>query len=192
MEMACIIMIIFLDFDGVLHPDAVYHSSNKPLELRAPGALMMHAAVLEAILDEHDPHRHIKIILSTSWVRFLGFSKTLKKMTPGLRSHVGGATWHSAMAKPDGRPYSRDTDPFNWMPRWQQIEWYVNRHEVQHWIAIDDLHSGQEAWPDDLRDHLILTDSEKGLGCLHVQDELKRKLKIFMQNCSMQTTDNVI
>lgn len=176
-------MIIFLDFDGVLHPDAVYQSSNKPLELRAEGALMMHSLVLEAILDEYDPNRRISIILSTSWVRFLGFSKTLKKMTPGLRSRVDGATWHSGMAKSDGRPYSCSTDPFNGMPRWQQIEWYVNRHVVQHWIAIDDLHSGGEAWPDNLRDHLVMTDGVKCLGCQNVQAELKMKLKIFMQNC---------
>lgn len=176
-------MIIFLDFDGVLHPDAVYCPVNKPLELRAAGTLMMHAPILEEILYEHDPHGYIRIILSTSWVRFLGFSKTLKKMTPQLRSLVDGATWHSAMAKPDGRPYSRGVDPFNWMPRWQQIEWYVDRHAVQHWIAIDDLHSGGEIWPEDLREHLVLTDGTKGLGCQHVQDELKRKLKIFIQNC---------
>jgi len=175
-------MIIFLDLDGVLHPDAVYKFRNKPLELRAEGALMMHAPLLEDILDEYDPHSHIKIILSSSWVRSLGFSKTLKKMTPGLRSRVKGATWHSSMKKSDGRPYSRATDRFNGVPRWQQIVWYVNRHAVQNWIAIDDLHSGGETWPDNLRDHLILTDSDKGFGCQYVQAELKLRLKGLMKN----------
>lgn len=176
-DIAYKIMILFLDFDGVLHPDAVYQLTNRPLELRASGALMMHAPVLEYILDEHDPQGFVRIILSTSWVRFLGFSKTLKKMTPGLRRRVDGATWHSGMKKSDGRPYSRATDPFNGMPRSQQIEWYVKRHDVQHWIAIDDLHSGIEAWPEGLRDHLILTEGAKGLGCLNVQAELKMKLR---------------
>lgn len=176
-------MIIFLDFDGVLHPDAVYQHRKKPLELRAAGALMMHAPVLEAILDEHDPQGYIRIILSTSWVRFLGFSKTVKKMPLGLRRRVDGATWHSGMTKSDGRPYSRATDPFNGMPRWKQIDWYINRHEVLHWIAIDDLHSGGEAWPDDLRDYLVLTDGAKGLGCHSVQVELNLKIKLFMTSC---------
>ena len=36
-------MIIFLDFDGVLHPDSVYRPRNKPLALRAEGSLFMHA-----------------------------------------------------------------------------------------------------------------------------------------------------
>jgi len=175
-------MILFLDFDGVLHPDAVYQVPNKPLELRTEGALMMHAPLLEAILDEYDPHSHIRIILSTSWVRSLRFSNTLKKMTPGLRSRVDGATWHSGMAYSDELVPRREADPFIWMTRWQQIEWYVNRHTVQHWIAIDDLHSGREACPDYLRDHLVLTDGNSGLGCQNIQAELKMKLKILMQN----------
>ena len=176
------IIVVFLDFDGVLHPDAVYRSFNKPLELRAPGALMMHASVLEDILDEQDPHGHVRIILSTSWVRFIGFSKTLKKMTPRLRSRVDGATWHSGMTKSDGQPYRRPKDPFDGTPRWQQIQWYVNRHAVRRWIAIDDLHSGGEAWPDNLRDHLILTDADKGLVCQNIQADLKLKLKALMRN----------
>lgn len=175
-------IVVFLDFDGVLHPDAVYRYSKKPLELRAVGTLMMHAPSLEAILDEIDPHRHIRIILSSSWVRFLGFSKTVKKMPHGLRHRVDGATWHSGMTKSDGQPYSRPKDPFDGMPRWQQIQWYVNRHAVRRWIAIDDLHSGGEAWPDNLRDHLILTDADKGIGCQNIQAELKMKLKALMKN----------
>jgi hypothetical protein len=176
-------MIIFLDLDGVLHPDAVYKFRYKPLELRAEGALMMHAPLLENILDEYDPHSHIKIILSSSWVRSLGYSQTLKKMTPGLRRRVKGATWHSSMKKSDGRPYSRSVDPFNGLPRWQQIDWYVKRHQVLHWIAIDDLHSNTETWPDSLRDHLIWTDGAKGLGCENVQSELKLKLKELIKYC---------
>lgn len=173
-------MVLFLDFDGVLHADSVYKLPKKPIELRAPGALMMHAPVLEAVLDELDPDGKVGIVLSTSWVRFLGFSKSLKKMTPGLRSRVKGATWHSGMKKSNGQPYSRARDLFDGVPRWQQIEWYVNRHAVQQWLAIDDLHSGVEFWPDDLRGHLVLTDGFKGLGCQSVQAELKLKLKALM------------
>lgn len=173
-------MVLFLDFDGVLHADSVYKLPKKPIELRAAGALMMHAPVLEAVLDELDPDEKVSIVLSTSWVRGLGFSKTLKKMPPRLRSRVKGATWHSSMKKSNGQPYSRATDPFNGMPRWKQIQWYVNRHAVQQWIAIDDLHSNTEIWLDDLRDHLVLTEGAKGLGCQSVQAELKLKLKALM------------
>ena len=47
-------MIIFLDFDGVLHADAVFKPARKPIELRDPGQLMMHAQVLEDILKPFD------------------------------------------------------------------------------------------------------------------------------------------
>jgi len=173
-------VILFLDLDGVLHADSVYKLPKKPLELRADGSLMMYAPVLEAILDEHDPAGLCRIVLSTSWVRFLGFSQTMKKLTPGLRRRVVGATWHSEMKKSDGQPYSRPIDPFDRIPRWQQVEWYVNRHKVNCWLAIDDLHSGAQAWPDDLRQHLILTDGTKGLGCPSAQSELRLKLKALL------------
>ncbi len=170
-------MKIFLDFDGVLHPDNVVQPHNRPLELRAPGALFMHAQVLLDILVAEHPEA--EIILSTSWVRFLRYSKTVKKMPEGLRAKVTGATWHSGMAKPDGSPYRRAEDPFNWMTRFQQIEWYVKRHEVEHWLAIDDLHSGEEIdkWPAEQRHRLVLTDPNLGLGCPVAQADLRAKLR---------------
>lgn len=168
--------ILFLDFDGVLHPDAVYQPRNRPLELRAEGELMMYAGILEEILIEHPD---VKIILSTSWVRLLGYSRTLGKTSPGLRARIAGATWHSGMAKPDGSPYRRAEDPFNWFSRWQQIEWYVRRHELDEWIAVDDLYGGEEIdqWPHHQRHRLVLTDGDKGLGCPLAQRDLRQKLE---------------
>lgn len=167
--------LVFLDFDGVLHPDAVYQPRNGPLELRAPGELFQHAPILEEMLADHPD---VKIILSTSWVRLLRYSRTLKKMPEGLRARVIGATWHSGMAKPDGSPYRRVEDPFNWLTRFQQIEWYVKRHEIEHWLAIDDLHSGEEIdkWPFEQRHRLVLTDPDKGLGCPMAQEDLRTML----------------
>ncbi len=169
-------MKIFLDFDGVLHPDNVVQPHNRALELRGPGSLFMHASILEGILDEHP---EAEIILSTSWVRFLKYSKTVKKMPEGLRAKVTGATWHSGMAKPDGSPYRRAEDPFNWMTRFQQIEWYLKRHEVTDWLAIDDLHSGEEIdkWPEAQRHRLVLTNPDLGLGCPVAQEDLRTKLR---------------
>lgn len=34
-------MLLFLDFDGVLHPDAVFRRSDGRIELRADGELFM-------------------------------------------------------------------------------------------------------------------------------------------------------
>ena len=173
-------MIIFLDFDGVLHPDAVVKPAKKPIALCAPGQLMMHSPILESILNPFD----VSIVLSTSWVRSLGFSKTLKKMSPSLAGRVIGATWHSDMVDKTVYPYSSGkytADPFNHWSRFQQIEHYVVRNNVDNWLAIDDLHSGQEIekWPLDMRDHLLLTDAANGIGCAEVQKQLINKLNFM-------------
>ena len=163
-------MVIFLDFDGVLHPDAVYRPRNKPLALRAEGSLFMHAQVLEEIIKPFD----VEIILSTSWVRELGFDRTIKKMPEHLSKRVEGATWHRGMLM-----NGRENDPFSWMSRFEQIAFHVKRNGVKNWLAIDDLHSGTEAesWPIEMRKHLVLTDGELGMSCIKAQQELQEKLR---------------
>jgi hypothetical protein len=160
---------ILLDLDGVVHPDAVYSPRNKPLELRAPGELFMHTDIL---LDILAPYPEAEIILSTSWVRALGYERTLKKLPPKLKALVTGATWHKHMRH-------GNQDPFNWMTRYEQILAHVNRNNVQKWLAIDDLHSGTEVnqWPDKHRHLLVLTEESVGLGCPKAQDDLKAKLE---------------
>lgn len=162
-------MIIYLDFDGVLHPDAVFRPSNKPLELRAPGELFMHAGIL---LEALAPYSGAKIILSTSWVRMLGYERTLKKMPTELREMVTGATWHKSMRQ-------GNQDPHSWMTRYEQILAHVNRNNVQQWLAIDDLHSASEVnqWPEKHHHLLVLTEQELGLSCPNSQADLKLKLR---------------
>ena len=87
-------MILFLDFDGVLHPDDAYLVRGRPV-LRAEGALFMWASPLAALLDAHP---QVQIVLSTSWARELGFSRARRFLPDTLRARVIGATWHSAMA----------------------------------------------------------------------------------------------
>lgn len=172
-------MILFLDYDGVFHPDHVYNS-KRGLELRAPGHLMMHAPVLQTILDDIDPHGYIKIILSTSWVRLKGFDRTKQYLSEGLAGRVTGATWHSGMVKRQDDYRNNQIDPFHQMSRFEQIAWYLKRHPTKEWLAIDDLHSGAETWPEDFMDHLVLTDPDKGLGSADAQKELSMEITRIM------------
>lgn len=173
-------MIVFLDFDGVLHPDAVFKPARKPIELRAPGQLMMHGPILEEIIVPFD----VEIVLSTSWVRSLGYKKTLQRMPKALAERVVGATWHTEMVDKTIYPYSSGrhvADPFNHLSRFQQIHQHVVRNNVEKRVAIDDLHSGSELWSEDFAQHLVKTDSEKGLGCVEKQHELRQKLEVFIR-----------
>lgn len=150
-------MILFLDFDGVLHPDAVYLVRGRP-ELRAEGKLFMWAGVLAEVLIGHPS---VRIVLSTSWARELGFSRARNFLPAALRSRVIGATWHSAMATDDElRPLGRETW-WDQATRYQQIRRYVDRARLRNWIAIDD---NPEGWAESDHAHLVHTDPGRGLG----------------------------
>lgn len=158
---------LFLDFDGVLHPDNVFQSREHGLELVGPGSLLMHAPILETILDDLDPNGYIWIVLSTSWVKAVGHDKTLSYLSSGLADRVTDLTMECLY----------DSAQLTKMNRYQLIRGYLNRRSHEDWLAIDDLHSGTHPWPDIDRDHLVLTDPNKGLGYPAAQQDLKQKLE---------------
>lgn len=147
-------MILFLDFDGVLHPAAVY-LTRRGVELRGPGELFMWVPTLEKLLAECP---QIQVVLSTSWARNFGFREAKKRLPESIRDRVIGATWHSGEAK--GWP-----DQIHWddLSRYQQIERYCRRARLKHWLALDDDDRG---WPDDQRHHLLYCDPQTGLSGL--------------------------
>jgi hypothetical protein len=150
-------MILFLDFDGVLHPDAVYLERGRP-ELRGDGELFMWAGHLVDVLASAP---HVRIVLSTSWARELRFSRARDYLPAELRPRVIGATWHSGMATDDEhRPLGRGT-LWDTSTRYQQIRRYVDRAGITDWIAVDDQ---PEGWAAADRDKLVATDSSLGLS----------------------------
>ena len=150
-------MILFLDYDGVLHPDAVYLERGRPV-LRADGELFMWASHLVDVLASAP---HVRIVLSTSWARELRFARARDYLPAELRPKVIGATWHSGMATDDEhRPLGRDTW-WDTSTRYQQIRRYVDRAGITDWIALDDQ---PEGWADADRDKLVATDSRLGLS----------------------------
>lgn len=150
---------------------------------------MMHAQTLIDILKPFDA----SIVLSTSWVRSIGYYKTVKSIPAELARLVIGATWHSNMVDKTVYPYSSGryaADPFNHWSRFQQIEHYIVRNNVDNWLAIDDLHSGQEIekWPLDVRHKLVLTDGIKGLSCEETQQELINKISNLALKISLHVS----
>ena len=155
--------VLFLDYDGVLHPDAVVRLRREGIVLRAPGHSMFEsAAVLDALLE---PHPQVEVVLSTSWVAILSFLQAKQRLPPRLQSRVTGATFHR-------RACWRD----DWlaMSRWSQIEAYVTRHGLQHWLALDD---NAEGWPKEQRRRLVSCDPTLGLSHELTQSALADALK---------------
>ena len=85
--------VLFLDFDGVLHPNAAFRT-KRGIELRAPEELMMHAKTLENVLLDFP---EVRICLSTSWGRLLGYGRARAALPTSLQERTASATWHSRM-----------------------------------------------------------------------------------------------
>ncbi|QDL36465.1 HAD domain-containing protein [Rhodoferax sediminis] len=136
-------MIVFLDFDGVTHPE--------PCEV---DALFGRLPLIEEVLREFDATR---IVISSSWreVHPLGellefFSKDLAErvidVTPGLERLDNG--WLPGQS----RRFERQRECEHWMRQ--------NRPWDTPWLAIDD----RAHWFEPQCRHLLLTDHRQGFA----------------------------
>ena len=162
---------LFLDYDGVLHADDVYRSKSG-IALKSGGTLFEHAAILAEAIE---PHPNVEIVLSTSWVRELGFERAKKYLPPSLQSRVTGATYHSSFELDDGLV---PQTPWVLLNRYEQIERHVMKHRITEWIAVD---NDNEGWPEKLEHHLVHTDDDLGLGDLAAQQRLMLVLAQFFK-----------
>lgn len=151
--------VLYLDFDGVLHPDAVYRINGQIVLCCEGRSLLEWAPVLTECLE---PYPQVPIVLSTSWVRVLSYDKARAWLPDSLAERVIGATWNSSMNR------------YWWygLSRYEQIRLHRMRHGITRWIAIDDDLTG---WPDDSREQLVATDSNLGIAAPDTR--LLRKLE---------------
>jgi hypothetical protein len=72
-------LVLYLDFDAVLHQENCLWSPKNGPYLKAPPGydLFQHAPLLEQLLD---PCPQVKIVLSTSWVRSYGCTETNNRL----------------------------------------------------------------------------------------------------------------
>ena len=155
-------LVLYLDFDGVLHHENVYWHPKKAPYIEAPAhyALFQHTPLLELLLA---PYPDIKIVLSTSWARVHGCTNAAKRLPPSLRARVIGATFHSKM----------DRHQFNETPRGMQVWGDVVRRHPKDWIALDD---DDLNWPKWCLDKYVKTNENEGISDPVVFAEIERKL----------------
>lgn len=155
--------ILYLDLDGVLHPQDVWRRPRTgPYVVSPPGHVVFeHAGLLEEILS---PYPDVHIVLSTSWVVVYGsVLKVARRLPAPLRERVVGATYHGGM----------DAARFRDMPRGRQVCADLMRRQPRAWLALDDDDDG---WPTWARDHLVLTDPVLGISERQAQAALREKL----------------
>ena len=169
-------VVLYLDLDGVLHPDAVYAVPGKGIELRGhPGhALFEHAPLLVSLLA---PYPSVRIVLSTSWVAERGYSRTKRRLGTELAERVIGATYHSRHMQNHGS--GQLCLPYFGLSRGRQVLNDVGRRRPAHWIALDDCDEGWQGY----RRHLVLTDPVQGLGDRSSQEALRAALKSAVDDC---------
>lgn len=160
--------VCYLDYDGVMHPDEVYRRPGRGLVMEAPGRVLFEwASVLEGALQ---PYPDLRIVLSTSWVRELGYNRARGFLPPALSERVIGATFHR-------REHGHTAD-LRWLwaqsGRGHQIVRDVRRRGPQRWFAIDDAvdeFDGEQAqW-------LVPCHSRTGLGAPEAQRALREMLE---------------
>jgi hypothetical protein len=158
-------LVLYCDYDGVLHHDDVYWSAHKGIYMKVPGHRLfewMH--ILEDLLE---PHPDVGIVLSTSWVRVKSFDFAKQQLSKSLQARVLGSTFHR-------REIGKRR--FDAMSRGAQVFADVQRRKPSQWIAIDNDDSG---WPSQCRANLIKTQDHLGLSDVEVQETIQSRLAEF-------------
>ena len=164
-------LVLYLDFDGVLHHQNVLWRPKRGAYLSAPPEfhLFQNVELLEKLLA---PYPQVRIVLSTSWVLQYRYNGALKRLSLPLRQRTIGATYHSTM----------DRWNFAESPRGMQVWRDVLRRQPRDWLALDDDYLD---WPIWCLDKYVRTHPEKGISEPEVTAELRRKLALM---CNKSTS----
>jgi hypothetical protein len=156
--------VLYVDFDNVLHGHVLRFRAPPTLRPETPGQVLFeNVPILVRLLE---PYPDLKIVLSTSWVRELGFTRARAFLPTSLQQRVIGATFH--------KRYMRKEE-FAQLARYDQIIADVERRRPSRWLAIDD---DIEGFPD--LTHIVPMPLGLGLGAPAAAIELEQRLeKVF-------------
>ena len=146
--------LLFLDFDGVLHPlwapppfnDWQLEVTFGPTPYAGP--FFLHASVLTAALSPF--LERLEIVISSTWGKNRTLGELRQLLPAPVAARVVDAVHHHL--PPTTRSRSR----------WEQISWYlqnVRPHQGSRWLALDDDDSG---WPAAMRLQLVFCERDLG------------------------------
>jgi len=157
-------LLLYVDFDGVLHHENVLWHLQRGPYLSAPEryALFQHS---ELLAQQLAPYPDVRVVLSTSWVIRYGMTHTAERLPLSLQARVIGATFHSRHMR---------EDDFRYLHRGQQVHEDVLRRRPRDWLALDD---DAEGWPAAHAAQFVQTHMYEGLNDPAVLMEFKEKLE---------------
>lgn len=146
--------VLFLDFDGVLHPAGV-PTINSDGEFVPHERLFAWRNNLEMELRAHPS---LEIIISSDWRKYHAEEDLAAFLGKDLGRRVAGVM-----------PY------FEQGSRAEAIRAEASRRGFRHWLALDDHHSVHEAC-DQGDTRFVACHPDTGIGCHKARNELARRL----------------
>lgn len=158
--------VLFLDFDGVLHPlwtpapfnDWQLEVTFGPTPYAGP--FFLHASALAAILSPF--LEHLEIVVSSTWGKGRTLEELRQLLPVAVANRVVDAVYHHLPPTTKTRS------------RWEEISWYlqnVRSYQGRNWLAIDDDAAG---WPEAMRPQLV--HCERDLGDVQTRCRLEAAL----------------
>lgn len=147
-------MILFLDFDGVLHPE--YDGMAVPEEVA-----FCHLLRFEAIMRDFPA---VEIVISSMWRYYFPLEALRERFSEDIRPRIIGTT--PLIEREDGKylPARRESEILQWLAD--------NARQDEDWIALDDA-----TWQ-------ILIHRGRVIGCIHFKgfddgaaDVLRKRLE---------------
>ena len=150
-------MILFLDFDGVLHPE--YEGQATPADVA-----FCHRPRFEAIMRDYPC---VEIVISSTWREQLTLAALQAQFSPDIAARIIGAT--PIIPRMDGKyiPARRESEILGWLAA------AVRAHEP--WLALDDA-----AWQFQLHRNRLIT-CTRHLG---LDDKSEAALRTAFSACS--------
>ena len=170
-------LVLYLDYDGVLHHENVRVSKKTGPFLLAPEryTLFQHADLLASLLE---PYPDLLIVLSTSWTVRYGVTAATKKLPLELQARVIGGTFHERYM---------EKSEFIETHRGQQIAADVYRRQPRDWLALDD---DEEGWHPSHRSHFVQTHMYEGISTPEVMATFTKKLEAMCNPPKPRRTKN--
>lgn len=157
-------MVVYLNFDGVLHPNHLSYRHRRLPELQCPGHTVFEyvPALAEALVE----HPDAAVVLNTWWTYHLAVDACLELLPTFIRKRVLGTTLRTAIY--EGALPSR----------LREAEKHISAHAKE--ILI--LDNSAARYCSNLRPYLLLVDEERGLSCHSAMRALNRRLSTSQHN----------
>ncbi|MGF6977610.1 hypothetical protein QFZ94_006060 [Paraburkholderia sp. JPY465] len=165
-------MILYLNFDGVLHPDQVFYENGCIPSLLTPGHnALEYAELLANALEGYD---EVAIVLNTWWTFYLGLDACKDLLPTTLAARVSGST-------------IQHIDTYGSIPtRREETEFHIARQRSRPWMILDHNHARYRR---DFQPNLLLLDPCEGLGSRAAQRSVERRLRLLKTSDSLRSVN---